>query len=280
MKAGFDIGNNFCVISFVYESGIYTNTDKYLPMIKIIIIEDERLIAAELKRMIGKIDPEAQVTAILPSVRESVEYLSSNEHPQLIFCDVYLGDGLSFEIFNQVQLKVPVVFITAYDDFVLNAFEYNGIEYLLKPVDERDLQKAIEKYKGFENHFSRYQNFTKAFTQKIRKRLIVRRGVENIALRTEDVVMVYTENKVVYVVDRDGKKYLSDKKLAELEQEMDTSMFFRANRQYIVNVEFIRGYKAYEKVKLQLDLSIPLTNHCVIISQETAPFFRQWISQV
>jgi len=249
-------------------------------MIKIVIIEDEKLIAAELRRMIEKVDQQVQISATLYSVREGIEYFTANEPPDLIFCDVNLGDGLSFEIFNQVGLKTPIVFITAYDDFVLNAFEYNGIDYLLKPVDDRDLGKAILRYKTLENHFSRVQNFPKDFTQKIKRRLIVKKGMENIALRTEDIVMVYTENKVVYVVDKDGKKYLSDKKLSELEQEMDTNMFFRANRQYIVNVDFIRGYKAYEKVKLQLDLSISLNNHCVIISQETAPQFRQWIGQV
>jgi DNA-binding LytR/AlgR family response regulator len=248
-------------------------------MIKIVIIEDERLIAAELRRMIQKVSPDVEISAMLSSVKEGIEYFASNPHPDLIFSDVNLGDGLSFEIFNEVSLKTPIVFITAYDDFILNAFEYNGIEYLLKPVDERDLEKAINRYRTLETHFSRFQNFTRAFTQKIRKRLIVRKGMENIALRTEDIVMVYTENKVVYVIDKEGKKYLSDKKLLELEEEMDTSTFFRANRQYIVNVDFIRGYKAYEKVKLQLDLSIPLNNHCVIISQETAPHFRQWISE-
>lgn len=248
-------------------------------MIRIVIIEDEKLIAGELKRMILKVCPDVEITAVLSSVRESVEYLNANAHPDLVFCDVNLGDGLSFEIFNKVNLKAPVVFVTAYDDFVLNAFEYNGIEYLLKPVSESDLSKAVNRYRSLEDHFSKFQQFTKAFTQKIRKRLIVRKGLENIALRTEDVVMAYTENKVVYVIDKDGRKYLSDKKLMELEQEMDTNMFFRANRQYIVNVEFIRGYKTFEKVKLQLDLNVPLLNHCVIISQETAPHFREWISQ-
>jgi DNA-binding LytR/AlgR family response regulator len=248
-------------------------------MIKVVIIEDEKLIASELSRMIQSIDPEIQIVSILTSVSNGIEYFSANEQPDLIFSDVNLGDGLSFEIFNQVELKTPVVFVTAYDDFILNAFEYNGIDYLLKPVDERDLVKAITRYKTLEHHFSKVQRFSREFTQKIRKRLIVRKGIENIALRTEDIVMVYTENKVVYVIDRDGRKYLSDKKLMELEQEMDTNVFFRANRQYIVNVDFIRAYKAYEKVKLQLELSIPLTNHCVIISQETAPHFRHWISQ-
>jgi two-component system LytT family response regulator len=247
-------------------------------MIKVLVIEDERLIAEELKRLLYAVSPEVEVLALLSSVRDSIAYLSEHDAPDLIFSDVQLPDGSSFDIFNKVHIKTPVVFVTAYDNFIVNAFEHNGIDYLLKPVDEKDLVKAIGRYQTLQDHFNPYQSFVNTFTHKPRTRLIVRKGIENIALRMEDIVVAYTENKVVYVMDREGRKYLSDKNLTDLYHQLDTQVFFRANRQYIVNIGYVKCYKTYEKVKLQIDLTLPLTNHHIVVSQETAPDFRKWMS--
>jgi DNA-binding LytR/AlgR family response regulator len=249
-------------------------------MVKTILIEDERMIAEEFKRILQKTSADAELIGSFATVRESVEYLSANEAPDLIFSDVQLPDGLSFDIFTRVNIKSPVVFITGYDQFMLNAFEHNGIDYLLKPVDERDLAKALAKYKSFEKHFNSYHSFLNGFRQKTKSRLMVRKGIGNIALKTDDIVLIYTEEKLVFAVDKDGRKYMVDKKLAELEEELDTNNFFRANRQYIVNIGFIKSYKTYEKVKLQVDLSMPNLNHHIVVSQEMAPFFRKWISEL
>jgi DNA-binding LytR/AlgR family response regulator len=249
-------------------------------MIKTILIEDERMIAEEFKRILQKTSADTELIGSFATVRESVEYLSMNEAPDLIFSDVQLPDGLSFDIFTRANVKCPVIFITGYDQFMLNAFEHNGIDYLLKPVDERDLEKALAKYKSFEKHFNSDHSFLNGFRQKSRSRLMVRRGIENIALKTDDIVLIYTEDKLVFAVDKDGKKYMVDKKLAELELELDNSNFFRANRQYIVNIGFIKSYKIFEKVKLQVDLSMPNLNHHIVVSQEMAPFFRKWISEL
>ncbi|HKZ66113.1 MAG TPA: LytTR family DNA-binding domain-containing protein, partial [Chitinophagaceae bacterium] len=197
--------------------------------------------------------------------------------PDLIFSDVQLPDGLSFDIFNQVSIKSPVVFVTGYDKFMLNAFEHNGIDYLLKPVDEKDLSKTLAKYKTLENHFID-NSFIRSFRQRFKTRLLVRRGIENIPLPVQDIAIIYTENKLVYVVDKDGKKYIADKHLAELEQELDNSIFFRVNRQYIINIGFVKSYKAYEKVKLQVDLTMSDLHHHIVVSQEMAPCFRKWIN--
>jgi DNA-binding LytR/AlgR family response regulator len=191
-----------------------------------------------------------------------------------------LSDGLSFDIFTRVDIKSPVIFITGYDQFMLNAFEHNGIDYLLKPIDENDLAKALAKYKTFEKHFNSPHSFLNGFRQKTRSRLIVRRGIENVALRINDIVLIYTEEKIVFVIDKEGKKYLIDKKLSELEQELDNTIFFRANRQYIVNIGFIKSYKTYERVKLQVDLAMPTLNHHIVVSQETAPVFKKWINDL
>lgn len=249
-------------------------------MIKTLIIEDERLIAEEFRRMLAEASDEMEIVGSFATVKETVEYLSNNDNPDLIFSDVQLPDGLSFDIFNQVNIKTPVVFVTAYDDFILNAFESNGIDYLLKPVDEKDIQKTLMKYRGLKNHFNSHEAFFRSFLRKYKTRLMVRKGIENIALRVSDIVIFYTENKLVYVVDRDGRKYITDKNLAELDRELDPGVFFRVNRQYIINVGFIKGYKTYEKVKLQVDLTMPELPHQIIVSQEMAPCFRKWISEL
>jgi DNA-binding LytR/AlgR family response regulator len=153
----------------------------------------------------------------------------------------------------------------------MNAFEYNGIDYLLKPVSEHELQKAISKYRKLEKHFnneSSITNLVQYVNNRKKTRLIVKKGLENISLRLEDIVLFFTENKIVYVVDKLGKKYLVDKNLGELEEDLDDSIFFRANRQYIININYIKGFKSYEKVKLQVDLAIPELNYCIIISQK------------
>lgn len=247
-------------------------------MIKAIIIEDERLIAEEFERILTKVSGETEIIGTFSTVKESIDYLSRNEPPDLIFSDVQLPDGTSFDIFNAVNIKSPVVFVTAYDNFIVNAFEHNGIDYLLKPVDEKDLAKAIGRYKALENHFTRYQSFVNTFRQKTKTRLIVKKGIENISLRLDDIVIAYTENKVVYVIDKEGKKYLSYKNIGELEQQLDAQSFFRANRQYIVNIGFVKSYKSFEKVKLQVDLTIPNLNHHIVVSQEMAPEFRKWMN--
>ncbi len=248
-------------------------------MIRTLIIEDERLIAQQFEALLQKASADTEIVGSFSTVRESVAYLSQYEAPDLIFSDVQLPDGLSFDIFNQVSIKSPVVFVTGYDQFIMNAFEHNGIDYLLKPVDEKDLCKTLAKYRSLEKHFS-YHAFVRSFRQTARSRMLVKKGVESIPLKLEEIVIIYTENKLVYVIGNDGRKYIIDKNLADLEEELDRAVFFRVNRQYIVNIAYIKSFKSYEKVKLQVDLSMPELNHRIIVSQETAPCFRKWISEL
>jgi DNA-binding LytR/AlgR family response regulator len=247
-------------------------------MIKTVIIEDERLIAEEFKRMLMKASGEMEIVGSFSTVKESVDYLSVNVSPDIIFSDVQLPDGLSFDIFNRVNIKSPVVYVTAYDNFILNAFESNGIDYLLKPVDQKDIEKTLSKYRTLKDHFDNHRSFINNFYKKQKTRLLVRRGIENIILKTSDIVIFYTENKLVYVIDKDGKKFIADKNLSDLNEELDPGVFFRVNRQYIINIGFVKSYKAYEKVKLQIDLTMPELQHQIIVSQEMAPCFRKWIS--
>lgn len=250
-------------------------------MLNVIIIEDERPSLENLLQTLTEISIPVSVKAKLNSVKEGIEYLSESPEADIIFSDVQLSDGLSFEIFSQTNVNIPVVFITGYDEFMLNAFEYNGIDYLLKPVSKHELEKSLIKYKMLERHFTNGQtsvnNLLNQLNSRKKNRLLVRKGMENISLRLQDIVFFYTENKIVYVIDNAGKKYIADKNLTVLETELDDNMFFRANRQYIININYIKGFKAYEKVKLMVDLTLTDINHCIIVSQETAPEFKEWM---
>lgn len=253
-------------------------------MLNAIIIEDEKPAIETLVRTLSQVQPEVRVQARLSSVEESISYLQQHEVPaDIIFSDVQLSDGLSFEIFNKTQINLPVIFITGYDQFMMNAFEYNGIDFLLKPVDRQELEKSLHKYRMLERHFTESNASIRKLIDYIdhsrKKRIVVRKGMENISLRIEDVVLFYTEHKIVFAIDRFGKKYLADKNLSDLLYDLDDKSFFRANRQYIVNINFIKGFKTFEKVKLQLDLSVPEIEHSIIVSQETAPAFRKWMQE-
>ena len=251
-------------------------------MLNTIIIEDESSARQSLMQTLMSLDEPIQVTAQLTGVKESIDYFRKAPQSDLIFSDVQLVDGLSFEIFSKLNMHTPVIFITGYDQFMLNAFEYNGIDYLLKPVDKSELKKAIVKYRMLEKHFNQQPMLDKLFqyvNSRKKTRLIVRKGLENLSIKLEDVAFFYTENKIVYVIDKNGKKYLSDKNLGELEEELDDMHFFRANRQYIININYIKGFKAYEKVKLLVDMTLPELDRSIIISQETAPAFRKWMSE-
>lgn len=250
-------------------------------MINAIIIEDEKPAIELLISMLNEVDKTIHIEAVLSTVKETRDYLMSEPNADLIFSDVQLSDGYSFEALKNRNHHIPVIFVTGFDEFIINAFACNGIEYLLKPITKEDIQNALVKYRMFEKHFTEHNNklnnlFRHLETRK-RSRLIVRKGIEHIALKFEDIVLFYTENKVVYVVDKDGKKYMGDKNLSEMEAELDDINFFRANRQYIINLNYIKGFKSVEKVKLSVEMLLSEKLCPVIISQENSSQFREWI---
>jgi DNA-binding LytR/AlgR family response regulator len=250
-------------------------------MLNTIIIEDERPSRESLLQTLSRVSADVNLLASITTVQEGISYLGQPRSVDIIFSDIQLPDGLSFEIFRHCVVDAPVIFVTAFDEFMMNAFEYNGIDYLLKPVDEKEMEKALKKYNMLQHHFSTKAKdlgrLANPFLQSKKTRLVVKKGIESIALPFDDIVLFFTENKVVYVLDKSGKKYLSDKNLGDLEMELDKNRFFRANRQYIVNINYIRSFKPYEKVKLQIDLATNDINHAIIVSQETAPAFRKWV---
>lgn len=247
-------------------------------MIKTVIIEDEPASLAHLVKVLHGIG-DISVTATAGSVVEGKQLFRRTDAVDLIFSDVQLSDGLSFEIFGALDLPVPVIFTTGFDSFITRSFDYNGIDYLLKPFSSEEVRNAVEKYRKLERHFTGSQALKSLSRQLLQKnkRIIARKGVENVVLFPENIVLFYTENKVTYILTDDGRKFLHDRNLSELEAELDPTAFHRVNRKFILNVQFIKGFRAHDRVKLLVGLSVPFPQP-VIVSQENAAAFKRWLS--
>lgn len=250
-------------------------------MINTLIIEDEKIAADNLMRLLKLTKEPVTVSAVLDSVEESINWFNGNQQPDLVFMDIHLKDGNSFSIFEKVSVTAPIVFITAYDNYLVKAFEQNSIEFLLKPINEVSILHTINKYKNLKQHFThRYDELpAKLIPKAKRTRLIVKKGIEYQSVLLEDVAYFFTEHKVTFLVTKQEKKFMLDQNLKELEEELDTKTFYRANRKYIVNINCIKSYRTFEKVKLTVELSLPV-NEDIIISQENASDFKRWMSEV
>jgi len=249
---------------------------------KVLIIEDEKPAFENIVQELNAINENLQVVATCATITESIYWLEKNPQPDLILMDIQLSDGLSFCIFKSVNITCPVIFITAYDKYLTEAFDYNSIDYLLKPINHEKLKNAIRKYKNLQQHFvnnhSALNNIMNGIERK-RSRVLVKRGMEFQTIRVEDIVYFFTEHKLIFLVDKDNRKYLAEKNnLAELEDELDNRFFYRANRKYIINVNFVKRFKPLEKSKISLELSLPVSEE-IIISQENASSFKKWISE-
>lgn len=247
---------------------------------RILIIEDEKLAREKLEEMIGRLVPDAEIVGRLESVKGSIHWLTTNPHPDLAFVDIQLSDDHSFEIFKTCVVEFPVIFTTAYDKYLLDSFEYNSIDYLLKPITDSKLKRAIEKVKRFEHHFAgqawKLATFTP--TSATIQRLVVKKGTEFITLEIPDIAYFYTEHKVAFARDKEGRRFIVDMTLSELESKLDRQVFFRINRKYISSREAIERFKP-ESGKIKIFLQ-PAMNEDIFVSKETAPEFRKWIGKV
>ena len=248
-----------------------------------LIIEDEKPAVENILSDLDQIQEGVQVLGVCASIVESVRWLEKNQHPDIILMDIHLSDGPSFEILKSSSIACPVIFITAHDNYLTEAFEYNCIDYLMKPVNPLKLAHAIRKYKNLQNHFvnnySALLNYLGA-NPKRKTRILVKKGMEFQAIKVEEIVYFFTEYKLIFLVDRENRKYLAEKtNLAELEEELDNKIFYRANRKYIINANFIKRFKPLEKSKISLELVLPV-NEEIIISQENASNFKKWISEM
>ncbi|SEW42928.1 two component transcriptional regulator, LytTR family [Chryseobacterium wanjuense] len=245
-------------------------------MIKTVIIEDEKPASRKLERMLSEF-PEIEVVAKIESVEEGVEWFSNNEHPQLIFSDIVLGDGLSFDIFEKVPTKGFIIYTTAFDQYTLKAFKLNSIDYLLKPILDEDLSGAIEKFKSFlpsDNSVN-----SKEIKELIKKdkttlsRILVKIGYNLKIVQTQEVSCFYSENKIVYLQTQD-RAYPSDFTLDELEDVLDEKKFFRVNRQFIVNSDYIKNIHTSPNYKVELEFQ---PQEEITVSRDRVKDFKDWL---
>jgi DNA-binding LytR/AlgR family response regulator len=245
-----------------------------------IIIEDEKPAARMLQRKLDKLNIPVQV--MLHSVREAVEWFQQNPHPDLIFLDIQLSDGLSFEIFEKVSIKSPIIFTTAYDEYALRAFKLNSIDYLLKPIVEDDLEIAVEKYKktistkpAIDMQMIR-QLFTSSQAPEYKKRFSVKVGDHIKIIPIEEVELFYSEFKGTFIHTFEGRTFLLDTTLESLEKELDPKQFFRISRKYIIGHTALKDIVVYSNSRLKLTLK-SYNKEEVIVSRERVGEFKEWL---
>ncbi len=253
-------------------------------MTKVLIIEDEDAAAKRLQKLIEEMMPGAVFEPTLTSVKAAIGWFMQNEQPELIFADIQLSDGMSFEIFRQVNVTSPVIFTTAYDAHALQAFKMNSVDYLLKPIKKDELRNAISKFQNFHQqrktpvHESLHQLIEKLQKpHQYKQRFVIRIGEHMKTIETQDIAYFYTENKINFIVMKDGKRLPSDHTLDQLEQIIDPVAFFRINRQFIISYGSIAEMFTYSKARVLIKLH-PQSKLETIVSTERAASFKLWLS--
>ncbi len=252
---------------------------------KVLIIEDEELAARKLSKMVNEIDSSIEIIKVLTSVKESSSWFDKNELPDLIFSDIQLGDGLSFDIFENLDLTCPIIFTTAFDQYAIKAFEVNSIDYLLKPVQKDRIKASLDKYeskrKAWNPEESRLdvKSLLEAINEaknNYKSRFLVKLGNKIHPVKSEDIAYFYSDSKLTFLVDRDGGKYPIDTSLEEISQQLNPELFFRINRKYIIHLDSAAEIKPYFKGRLKIILN-PDPEDEIIISADKTPAFKAWL---
>ncbi len=249
----------------------------------IVIIEDEKLTAKDLEEVILEVAPSATIDAVLYSVKQAVNYLGKNPAPDLIFSDIQLGDGLSFDIFDTLAIKTPIVFCTAYDEYALHAFRLNGIDYVLKPFTQEAVKAALDKYKDLSEAFSgstdsvsEIQRLLKEMKPTASTSILVNHREKIIPIKITDIAIFYIENQATRLLTLDGTVYYLNKTLDQLEQQCGDN-FFRANRQFLINREAISDASHHLSRKFSVHLKVPF-EHTITISRDKLKDFLEWLA--
>lgn len=244
----------------------------------VIIIEDEKPAARLLSRKLEKLN--ITVSQMLHSVEESMKWFAENPQPDLIFLDIQLSDGLSFEIFEKFEIKSAVIFTTAYDEYALRAFKLNSVDYLLKPIDQTELEKAVQKYKERTQNKSLDLNWVKSMltsaTQEYKERFTVKIGQQIKIVNVSDIECFFSENKGTYLHTFEGRDYLIDSNLEQLESELNPKEFFRVSRKFIVSLKAIKEIQVHSNSRLKLILHSYKADE-IIVSRERVSDFKNWI---
>jgi len=249
---------------------------------KVLIIEDEQATAKRLGKLLQEIEPGIDVIEILDSIEACVKWFKSNKQPDLIFQDIHLADGSSFEIFNQVDVKAPIIFVTAYDQYAIQAFKVNSVDYLLKPVKKTDLADALKKFKEFHSDKKEpgfdYSALTKLILKEnYQKRFLVRYGEKIKAVEVEKIAYFFTQEGNLFFKTFDNHQYPLEFSLDKLEPMLDSSQFYRINRQFIINYKAIKEMYSYSKSRVKILLNPPCEIE-TISSTDRSGEFKQWLT--
>lgn len=249
---------------------------------KVLIIEDECLASQKLIRLLKEADPEIEVIDVLGSVERSVNWFSVNQSPELIFMDIQLEDGLCFEIFEKIQIEIPVIFTTAYDEYALKAFKVNSIDYLLKPVNPDELKNAIDKFNTRHNtkeDYSKYESVIQQLPHQNKERFLIKIGEHYKSVPTSDVSCFYTLERSVFLFSNSGKNYPVDYSLDKIEQLVDSTLFFRVNRNFIINCYAIQDMISYSSNRIKIIFANWKEKEDIIVSRERVSDFKRWMDK-
>ena len=251
---------------------------------KVVIIEDEIPAANRLAKLLLNYSDEIEIIHKADSIESSVRYLTTAPNIDLVFMDIQLADGLSFDIFEKVKITTPVIFTTAFDQYTLKAFKVNSIDYLLKPIDESELHRSLDKYKQL------YPKTQTDFSYKILKlvqdmnavkykeRLLIKRGQQLSYLKTESTAYCFADGKLCYAVDFNGNKFLLESNLSQLEEQLQPDNFYRINRHLLVNIEAVKKVHTWLGGRLKLEIC-PTTTAETVVSRERVNGFKEWLGR-
>jgi len=252
---------------------------------KAVIIEDEIIAAQNLQRLIAQVNSSIEIIAVLKSIEESVEWFSGNPNPDLVFMDIHLSDGSSFSIFEKVRIQAPLIFTTAYDEYALKAFEVNSIDYILKPINIKDLERAIEKLSHYnQTNSSNEEMIAKmlAMFQKDKKvyksNFLIPYKDKFIPLSVNDIAYIYSENKTSKIVTLDNRSFYENRSLDTHQQQIDPTKFFRANRQFIISHKAIKDISVWFDSKLSVNLVVAVPEK-IIVSRARVTEFKEWFTE-
>jgi len=258
---------------------------------KILIVEDEELAVKKLTKTVSAVDEKAEIIGVADSIKSTVEWLENNPAPDLILMDIELADGQSFEIFNLTQVKSPVVFTTSYDEYALQAFKVNSIDYLLKPVQKEDLQLAMNKYQQMKQMYQRGENkpesnidqIIKELQQKLqpkeyRKRFLVKLSQKLVSIEVEDIAYFFSDGRLNFFKTFDNKKFIVDYTMDELEEMLDPNLYFRISRSFFVSIDSVDQIHDYFGNRLLLHLK-PEIDKESIVSREKVSDFKKWMGK-
>lgn len=251
---------------------------------KVVIIEDEIAASENLAYLLHSIDSNIEILTVLDSVKSAVSYFSNSHEAELVFMDIHLADGISFEIFDQVEINTPIVFTTAYDQYAIKAFKVNSIDYLLKPINEEELSDAIDQFNSQISNDSYSSNKIDGLLELLQTKnktykttYLIHHRDELLPIKTEDFAYIYIETGMVKGVTFTNKKYTIDKKLEEIERELNPELFHRVNRQYIINKNAIANIKFYFNGKLIINVNPPAPER-IVASKAKASEVKNWVN--